>query len=137
MQSIGTYPPMKMEQYSETSAYKIQTPGNYPEEIILHSEHGERLKSRIHPLATYVFLFDFPSLLYFPLSFLQKCVLKSSSKARYDISSQPFFVLLYIRYSSSHRIYVTLHMKLYRAAFTLSVVKSSFLRIRRIPVIAL
>jgi len=26
-----TYLPMKMEQCSETSAYKIQTPGNYPE----------------------------------------------------------------------------------------------------------
>jgi len=39
---------MKMEQTecSETSAYKIQTPGNYPEESIQHSEHGERLKSR-------------------------------------------------------------------------------------------
>jgi hypothetical protein len=31
---------------SETSAYKIQTPGNYPEENIQHSEHGESLKSR-------------------------------------------------------------------------------------------
>jgi len=30
---------------SETSAYKIQTPGNYSEESIQHSEHGERLKS--------------------------------------------------------------------------------------------
>jgi len=41
--------PMKMEQTecSETSAYKIQTPGNYPEENIQHSEHGESLKSRI------------------------------------------------------------------------------------------
>ena len=41
-------PPMKMEQTecSETSAYKIQTPGNYPEESIEHSEHGESLKSR-------------------------------------------------------------------------------------------
>jgi len=41
--------PMKMEQTacSETSAYKIQTPGNYPEESIRHSEHGESLKSRI------------------------------------------------------------------------------------------
>ena len=29
---------------SETSAYKIQTPGNYPEEIIQHSEHDESLK---------------------------------------------------------------------------------------------
>ena len=32
---------------SETSAYKIQTPGNNPEENIQHSEHGESLKSRI------------------------------------------------------------------------------------------
>ena len=29
------------------SAYKIHTPGNYPEESIQHSEHGENLKSRI------------------------------------------------------------------------------------------
>jgi len=28
-------------------AYKIQTPGNYPEETIQHSEHSEILKSRI------------------------------------------------------------------------------------------
>jgi len=32
---------------SETSAYKIQTPGNYTEESIQHSEHGESLKSRM------------------------------------------------------------------------------------------
>ena len=32
---------------SETSAYKIQTPGNYPEESVQHSERGESLKSRI------------------------------------------------------------------------------------------
>jgi hypothetical protein len=34
---------MKMEQIecSETSAYKIQTPGNHPEENIQHTEHGE------------------------------------------------------------------------------------------------
>ena len=46
--SFYTYLPMKMEQTkcSETSAYKIQTPGNYPEESIQHSEHGESLKSR-------------------------------------------------------------------------------------------
>ena len=46
---LHTYLPMKMEQTecSETSAYKIQTPGNYPEESIQHSEHGESLKSRI------------------------------------------------------------------------------------------
>jgi len=41
---------MKMEQIerSEMSAYKIQTPGNYPKENILYSEHGKSLKSRIH-----------------------------------------------------------------------------------------
>ena len=44
--------PMKMEQTecSETSAYKIHTPGNYPEDSIQHSEHGESLKSRISPI---------------------------------------------------------------------------------------
>jgi len=33
---IHTYPPMKMEETEcfETLAYKIQTPGNYPEESI-------------------------------------------------------------------------------------------------------
>jgi hypothetical protein len=40
---------MKMEQTgcSETLAHKIQTPENYPEESIQHSEHGESLKSGI------------------------------------------------------------------------------------------
>jgi len=40
---------MKMEQTecSETSAYKIQTPGNHPQERIQSSEHGESFKSRI------------------------------------------------------------------------------------------
>jgi hypothetical protein len=32
---------------SETSAYKIQTPGNHQEENIQHTEHDESLKSRI------------------------------------------------------------------------------------------
>ena len=46
---LHTYLPLKMEQTecSETSEYKIQTPGNYPEESIQHSEHSESLKSRI------------------------------------------------------------------------------------------
>jgi hypothetical protein len=46
--TFHTYPPIKMEQTecSETSAYKIQTPGNYLEESIQHSEQGESLKSR-------------------------------------------------------------------------------------------
>jgi len=40
---------MKMEQTecSKTSEYKIQTTGNYSEENIQHTEHGESLKSRI------------------------------------------------------------------------------------------
>jgi hypothetical protein len=37
---------MKMEQCSETSAYKIQTPEIYPEESEQRSEQGEILKSR-------------------------------------------------------------------------------------------
>jgi len=50
---LRTYLPMKMErtECSETSAYKIQTPGNYPEESIRHSEHGESLKSPKHTLS--------------------------------------------------------------------------------------
>ena len=37
---LHTYPPVKTEQTkcSETSAYKIQTPGNYPEEGIQQRE---------------------------------------------------------------------------------------------------
>jgi len=38
---------MEQIECSETSAYKIQTPGNYPEENTQHSEYGESLKSRI------------------------------------------------------------------------------------------
>jgi hypothetical protein len=38
---------MERTECSETSVYKIQTTGNYPEESIQHSEHGESLKSRI------------------------------------------------------------------------------------------
>jgi len=40
---------MKIEQTecSETSEYKIQTPGNHPKESIQHSGHGESLKARI------------------------------------------------------------------------------------------
>jgi len=40
---------MKMEQTecSEMLEYKIQTPGNYSEESVQHSEQGVSLKSRI------------------------------------------------------------------------------------------
>jgi len=37
---------MEQKECSETSAHKLQTPGNYPEESIQHSERGESLKSR-------------------------------------------------------------------------------------------
>jgi hypothetical protein len=41
---------MKLKQIEcfETSAYKIQTPGNHREENIQHTEHGESLKSKIN-----------------------------------------------------------------------------------------
>ena len=38
---------MEQTECSETLTYKIQMPGNYPEESIQNSEHGESLKSRI------------------------------------------------------------------------------------------
>jgi hypothetical protein len=38
---------MKLEQYPETSAHKIQTPGYHPKERIQLSEHGKSLKSRL------------------------------------------------------------------------------------------
>jgi hypothetical protein len=46
---IHTYLPVKMEQTesSKMLAYKIQMTGNYPEESMQHSEHGESLKSRL------------------------------------------------------------------------------------------
>ena len=40
----------------ETSACKIQTPGNYPEENIQHTEHGESLKSRLPQLVWHLSL---------------------------------------------------------------------------------
>jgi len=36
-----------MTECSEILAYKIQVPGNYPEENIQHTEHTKSLKSRI------------------------------------------------------------------------------------------
>jgi hypothetical protein len=37
---------MEQTECSKTLAYKIQTPGNFPEESIQHSAHGESLKLR-------------------------------------------------------------------------------------------
>jgi hypothetical protein len=58
---------MKMEQTecSETSAYKIQTPGNYPEESRQHLEQGECLKSR---MIKQIQRFDTPQKLNFGLA---------------------------------------------------------------------
>jgi hypothetical protein len=39
--------PMMMEQTECFEAYKIQTPGNYPEENVQLSEHDESLKLRM------------------------------------------------------------------------------------------
>ena len=60
---------MKMEliEGSETSNFKTQTPGKYPKENILYTEHGESLKSR-----------NIDSCLYLVLLF-QVSVLKISS----------------------------------------------------------
>jgi len=51
---------MKMEliEGSETSAISIVTPGNYPKENILHTGHGESLKSSICILLSLTFGFN-------------------------------------------------------------------------------
>jgi hypothetical protein len=42
---------------SETSAYKMWAPGNYPEETVRYSEHGESLKSgEMHKIFYTLFL---------------------------------------------------------------------------------
>jgi hypothetical protein len=67
------YLPMKMErtECSETSAFKLQTPGNYPKESIQHLEvsHFAILSSLLHV-----------SLLY-PNAFLSTLVSKRHSKS--------------------------------------------------------
>jgi hypothetical protein len=67
---------MKMEQIerSETSAYKIQTPGNHPEENIQHTEHGESLK---------------PLLLYFPDDYM--ITTSISSYLKFLLKTGPYF----------------------------------------------
>ena len=52
-------PAMKVEQCSETSSHKIQTPGNHPKERIQHSKNGENLKSRMmysYDISKHVFM---------------------------------------------------------------------------------
>ena len=71
--------PMKMEQTecSETSAYKLQTPGNYPKESIQHTERGESLKLRITFRCKYIlFSFFFTSDYWLGFSFISCDTLK-------------------------------------------------------------
>jgi hypothetical protein len=44
---FGSEMNMEQTECSETSAYKIQTPGNHSNESIQHSGHGKSLKSRL------------------------------------------------------------------------------------------
>ena len=69
------------------SAYNIQTPGNYPEENIQHTEDGESLKSRrllpsscptVHIKQLVLRLMDFPENLYWGF-FAKTCQENSSS----------------------------------------------------------
>jgi hypothetical protein len=78
---------------SETSAYKIQTPGNYPEESIEHSEHGESSKSRISHLILFISVFRWCKccLLLFTVDTSKKC---SSSRKRPDLLSGPILPLI-------------------------------------------
>jgi len=46
-------------EYSQTFAHKIQTPGNYPEESIQHSEHGKSLKCSWGSLSNYMDKFNY------------------------------------------------------------------------------
>ena len=47
---------MELIEGSETSAISIVTPGNYPKVNILHTGHGESLKSRNVTLLTFIFI---------------------------------------------------------------------------------
>jgi hypothetical protein len=50
---------MEQTECSEMPAYKIQTPGNCPEESIQQSEHGGSLKSRIRSNLLHSFICSF------------------------------------------------------------------------------
>jgi hypothetical protein len=59
---------MEQIECSETSAYKIQKPGNHPEENIQHTEHGGSLKSKICKFVWFLFaicVYGFDGLLFF------------------------------------------------------------------------
>jgi hypothetical protein len=56
---------------SETSAYKIQTQGNYPEKNMQHTEHGGSLKSRIKRFSFPLTALEFEGYVIFVIS--NKC----------------------------------------------------------------
>jgi hypothetical protein len=105
---------MKMErtECSETLAYKIQTPGNFPEESIQHSEYGESLRScfvlgsgrSVH--INSVLASKFPSQHFFTL--LPSCGLKIQTVLRHlpshVISKCVPFSKTVLRHMSSHVI---------------------------------
>ena len=63
---------MEQKECSETSAYKIQTPENYPEESIQQSEHSESLNPFDYMLirrhVNAVYLYTLSVLMYYILS---------------------------------------------------------------------
>jgi len=67
-----------MTECSETSAYKIQTPGNHPEESIQHSGQGENLKSRI----TFNLISGFRRALLQSITFISRLTALSYTKLR-------------------------------------------------------
>ena len=71
-----TYPPIKMKQVecSETSEYKIQTPGNYPEVNIQHSEHGESLKSRMYTSTVHLYVYQQYIYMYTSAVYVYMCI---------------------------------------------------------------
>jgi hypothetical protein len=89
-------PPIKMEGTgcSETSAHKIQTPGNNPKERTQLSEQGESLKSRIINISSFLFLGLFFLFLYFFLSFSVFVSYFSSFFARVTFISFTFIAVL-------------------------------------------
>jgi len=80
---IGRWMKMELIEGSETSAISIMTPGNYPKENILHTEHGESLKSR-----TFLCLWFTASLIY-----INNCPTRRNTKQSiyYSASSRYMF----------------------------------------------
>jgi hypothetical protein len=93
---------MKMEQTecSETSAYKNQMPGNYPEDNIQHSEHGESLKSKILVYAHFILHISCNTKLYFTLGF--QCLFCYNIFCNCSIIWHNFYVLLLISCTNLH-----------------------------------